>query len=132
MSNEYLLLEPVPPNRQPGRFAGFSLYVSDIDLSSASDIKRSTMCYKEGPQLPPLNFTTVCKVYGRYVIYYNERFNDVIYPLGYETVNVFTELCEVVVKGKMYIVLSMNKKKLEMTNTRTYLLTWSSPKEIKS
>lgn len=57
------------------------------------------MCYKEGPQLPPLNFTTVCKVYGRYVIYYNERFNDVIYPVGYETVNVFTELCEVVVKG---------------------------------
>lgn len=86
------------------------MYVSDIDLSSGSDIKRSTRCYKDGPQLPPVNFTTVCKVYGRYVIYYNERFDGVTYPEGYETVNVFTELCEVVVKGKMSIVLSMNKK----------------------
>lgn len=103
------VLEPTDPsNRQPGRFAGFSLYVSDIDLSSVSDIKLSTRCYTDGPQLPPLNFTTVCKVYGRYVIYYNERFNDVTYPEEYETNNVITELCEVVVKGKMYIVLSMN------------------------
>lgn len=58
------------------------------------------MCYKDGPQLPPLNFTTICIEYGRYVIFYNERLNLSNKPDGYEKVNVFTELCEFVVKGK--------------------------------
>lgn len=58
-----------------GRFAGFSLYVSNT-----GDIKNSTLCYKDGPHLP--NFTTTCTNYGRYVIFYNERLNGVIYPEG--------------------------------------------------
>lgn len=80
--------------RQKGRFAGFSLYVSNTD-----DIKGSTICYKDGPQLPPLNFTTICTESGRYVIFYNERLNKVKYPDGYEVANVVTELCEVTVRG---------------------------------
>lgn len=42
--------------RQRGRFAGFSLY-----LSNNGDIQGSTLCYKDykdEPQLPPLNLTT--------------------------------------------------------------------------
>lgn len=81
-------------SRQRGRFAGFSLYVS-----KTGDIQGSTLCYKDGPQLPPLNFTTTCTECGRYVIFYNERKDGVTYPKGYELATSFTELCEVIVKG---------------------------------
>lgn len=81
-------------SRQRGRFAGFSLYISNT-----INIKGSTLCYKDGHQLPPLNFTITCKEHGRYVIFYNERLAKVTYPEGYEVTNVITELCEVVVKG---------------------------------
>lgn len=86
--------------RQRGRFAGFSLYVSNADVSTAADIKASTLCYKDGPQLPPLNFTTICTQPGRYVVFYNERLDGVVYPTTFEVVVVFTELCEVIVLGK--------------------------------
>lgn len=65
--------------RQRERFAGFSLYVS-----TTGDIRSSTLCYKNGPQLPSLNFTTTCREHGRYVIFYNERLNEVSYPEGYD------------------------------------------------
>lgn len=87
-------------NRQRGRFAGFSLYVSNT-----INIKGSTLCYKNGHQLPPLNFTTTCTERGRYIIFYNERFDGVTYPDNYEVTNVITELCEVVVKGHVYVFL---------------------------
>eukprot|EP00105_Crassostrea_gigas_P046747 XP_019930895.1 PREDICTED: multiple epidermal growth factor-like domains protein 6 isoform X1 [Crassostrea gigas] len=80
--------------RQRGRFAGFSLHVS-----TTGDVQGSTQCYKDGPQLPPLSFTTTCLEYGRYVIFYNERLDGASYPEGYELTNVFTELCEVIVQG---------------------------------
>lgn len=80
--------------RQRGRFAGFSLYVS-----TTGDIQGSILCYKDGPQLPPLNFTTTCIQHGRYVIFYNERKDRVIYPKDYQLTNVFNELCEVVILG---------------------------------
>ena len=62
----------------------------------------SSLCYKDGPALPPLNFTTKCTLSGRYVIFYNERLDGVTYPEGYEVfANVYTELCEVTVNGKL-------------------------------
>lgn len=81
--------------RQRGRFAGFSLDVSTDD----SGLQNSSLCYKGGPELPPLNFTAVCIQSGRYVTFYNERFDGVRYPKGYQLHSVFTELCEVIVKG---------------------------------
>ena len=82
--------------RQRGRFAGFSLYVSNT-----GSLDNSSLCYNDGPQLPPLNFTTNCMKSGRYVIFYNERRNGETYPAGYEvSTNVFMELCEVQVQGK--------------------------------
>lgn len=81
--------------RQRGRFAGFSLYISNT-----GNIEGSTLCYKDGPALPPLNFTATCTEHGRYVIFYNERLDGVVYPTGYQIQNVFTELSEVTVKGK--------------------------------
>lgn len=80
--------------RQRGRFAGFSLYVTDTD-----DIRDWTQCYKDGPQLPPLNFKTTCAKFARYVIFYNERLDKITYPIGYEVDNVPIELCEVAVQG---------------------------------
>lgn len=82
--------------RQRGRFAGFSLYVSN-----SGDISGFSLCYKDGPKLPPLNFSTVCIEHGRYVILYNERLDGVIYPDGYELLNVYTEMCEVIIQGTL-------------------------------
>ena len=59
----------------------------------------SSLCYKDGPQLPSLNFTTTCIRYGRYVTFYNERLDGTTYPEGYELF-VYTELCEVIVQGR--------------------------------
>lgn len=80
--------------RQKGRLAGFSL-----NVSRTGDIKDSTSCYIDGPQLPPLNFTTTCLKSGRFVIFYNERLDGVTYPPEYQLKSVFTELCEVIVTG---------------------------------
>lgn len=86
----------VSEQRQRGRFAGFSLYVSDT-----GDIEGSFLCYKNGYLLPPLDFNTTCITSGRYVIFYNERLNEVTYPEGYEvSSNVYMELCEVFADGK--------------------------------
>lgn len=86
----------IAETRQKGRLAGFSLNVS----ISGDGIQKSTQCYKNRLELPPLNFTTKCKEFGRYVIFYNERLDGVAYPTEYELQNVVTELCEVVVQGK--------------------------------
>lgn len=102
MNQDNNLVEPNEKNRiffmleirQRGRFAGFSLYVSNTGA-----LENSSLCYKNGPELPALNFTTICLSAGRYVIFYNERRIDVTYPAGYEN-HVYTELCEVVVHGK--------------------------------
>lgn len=86
-------------SRQRGRFAGFSLYVSINDVSTTSEIKNSTLCYKDETHLPPLDFTAICASRGRYVIFYNERVAGVSYPAEYQVMDVLTELCEVVVQG---------------------------------
>lgn len=70
-------------------------------MSNTGDILGSTLCYKDGPHLPPLNFSTVCIEHGRYVIFYNERLDGVIYQDGYELQTVFTEFCEVIIQGTL-------------------------------
>ena len=86
-------------SRQRGRFAGFSVYVSN-------DGERESLCYKDGPELPPLNFTITCNRSGRYVRFYNERLDGVTYPTGYKvSSNVVMELCEVIVYGKALLCI---------------------------
>ena len=60
----------------------------------------SSLCYKDGPQLPSLNFTATCIKPGRYVIFYNERLERVAYPEEYQLDRVYTEICEVIVQGR--------------------------------
>lgn len=96
-----MALEPhIVGYRQRGRFAGFSVYVSNT-----GDIQGSSLCYKDGSQLPPLNFTTTCTERGRFIIFYNERLDGVTYPDGYVIQNVFTELCEVIVQGTEFNII---------------------------
>lgn len=49
--------------------------------------------------IPTLDFNTICTKHGRYVIFYNERLVGTAYPREYQNNSVFTELCEVTVKG---------------------------------
>ncbi|XP_061185178.1 multiple epidermal growth factor-like domains protein 10 [Saccostrea echinata] len=79
--------------RQRGRFAGFALY-----LSNSTNKDEGYMCYKDGPELPPLDFTTTCIGYGQYITFYNERLENYTYPEGYAYLS-YTELCEVIVQG---------------------------------
>lgn len=84
--------------RQRGRFAGFSLYVSN----STDMMPSGVLCYKDGPELPPLDFNINCTIYGRYVIFYNERLVGTMYPVEYVTANIISGLCEVTVTGIIY------------------------------
>lgn len=97
----YFKLILLVEDRQRGRFAGFSIFVSNT-----GGIEVSKLCYMDGPQLPPLNFTTTCTehMYGRYVIFYNERKAGVDYPDGYQLSTAYTELCEVIVKGILFVL----------------------------
>lgn len=87
--------------RQRGRFAGFSLYLSDTGA-----MQESTLCYKKEYQIPHLNFSAACTDYKRYVIFHNERLDGVTYPKGYEANNVYTELCEVIVLGNTFLIFA--------------------------
>ncbi|XP_062608469.1 multiple epidermal growth factor-like domains protein 10 [Saccostrea cucullata] len=79
--------------RQKGRFAGFSLYISNTPKK-----EDGRLCYQNKLPLPPLKFNNTCIEYGRYVIYYNERLDGVTYPEGYQY-QIYTQLCEVEVRG---------------------------------
>ncbi|XP_062573681.1 platelet endothelial aggregation receptor 1-like, partial [Saccostrea cucullata] len=80
-------------SRQRGRFAGFSLY-----LSNSTNIKEGTLCYKNNDEIPTLEFSTTCIGHARYVFFYNERLGGITYPEGYENLS-YTELCEFIVLG---------------------------------
>ena len=100
---QYVIKNVFIESRQRGRFAGFFLYISHT-----GDMESSSLCYKDGPELPPLNFSTECTLSGRYVIFYNERLDGVYYPAGYNVATLlYTELCEVTVKGKLWTSLTL-------------------------
>lgn len=69
------------------------------NTSMLEDLQNDILCYKNGKQLPPLDFNTNCVTHGRYVKFYNERLDRISYPTGYVLSSVFTELCEVTVTG---------------------------------
>lgn len=78
-----------------------------------NDQQNGFLCYKNGQELPSLDFNTNCTTHGRYVIFYNERLDKMKYPSEYQLTSVFTELCEVTVTGmlKSFLFVFMCRSK---------------------
>lgn len=65
--------------RQRGRFAGFSLFVSNT-----TDKENGYFCYKNGPDLPTLNFNLDCAVHGRcYILQLETGWNNISSRIRY-------------------------------------------------
>lgn len=74
--------------------AGFSLYISNTTSKDSGHV-----CYKDETNgSPSVNQTIFCPIYGRFVIYYNERsrYNKSSNLSQWA----YNELCEVEVYGK--------------------------------
>lgn len=80
-------------------------------MSNTTDGQNNSLCYKNGPELPLLDFNKTCTKHGRYVIFYNERLEETIYPPGYEINSVFTELCEVTVTGIVFQTIELSERR---------------------
>lgn len=74
--------------------AEFSLYISNITSKDSGHL-----CYKDNSRgSPSVDQTISCPIYGRYVIYYNERSRD--QNSSFLSRYAFNELCEVEVYGE--------------------------------
>lgn len=85
---------PLDPGPFVDRMAGFSLYVSN---KTSKD--QGHLCYKDqSGGTPSVNQNISCSIYGRYVIYFNERsrYNTSRYMSQYAQ----NEICEVEVYGE--------------------------------
>lgn len=79
-----------------GRFFGFLVYILNIMIK-----ENGFFCFKDMSFIRDmiLNYVNIiCIMYGRYVIYYNNRI-ILLYFVGYLIDGVYNEFCEVEVWG---------------------------------
>lgn len=75
--------------------AGYFLYVSNTTVKEDGHL-----CFHEtGYRIPSEDQSINCSVHGRYVIYYNERIQSVVYP-SFFSAYAYNDLCEVEIYGK--------------------------------
>lgn len=87
-------LSSLGPGPFVNRMAGFSLYVSNTTFK-----EQGYLCYKDqSGGTPSVKQNISCSIYGRYVIYYNERSRD--QNSSFHSRYAFNELCEVEVYGE--------------------------------
>lgn len=94
--------------------AGFSLYVSNT--TSKDD---GHLCFHEiqnAVGTPSEDQRIQCPFHARYVIYYNERRPEVVYP-SYYSEFAYSELCEVEVYGKINRYQQKKKKRKNRNNS---------------
>lgn len=90
----------IGPTTFTSRMAGFSLYVSNT--TSKDD---GHLCFHEiqnAVGTPSEDQRIQCPFHARYVIYYNERRPEVVYP-SYYSEFAYSDLCEVEVYGKTMV-----------------------------
>lgn len=88
------------PTTFTSRMAGFSLFVSNT--TSKDD---GHLCFHEIQNVvgtPSEDQRIQCPFHARYVIYYNERRPEVVYP-SYYSEFAYSDLCEVEVYGKLIV-----------------------------
>ncbi|XP_056002937.1 receptor-type tyrosine-protein phosphatase alpha-like isoform X4 [Ostrea edulis] len=83
-------------NGYTARFLGFSVYISNTTNKDDGVLCFKDTMYTKATIPNPTNIT--CPRHGRYVIYYNERLQNVTYPDGYSQY-AYNELCEFEVYG---------------------------------
>lgn len=85
--------------------AGFSLYVSN---TTSKD--QGHLCYKDqSGGTPSVNQNISCSIYGRYVIYYNERSRYMYNTSRNMSQYAQNELCEVEVYGEYMHMFQLTK-----------------------
>lgn len=100
-----LFFYSIEPTTFTSRMAGFFLYVSNT--TSKDD---GHLCFHEIQNdvgTPSEDQRIQCPFHARYVIYYNERSPEVVYP-SYYSEFAFSDLCEVKVYGKIDRYTQMN------------------------
>lgn len=97
------------PTGYTARMAGFSLYVSNTTIKEHGYICFHNIQRVNGPPLEDQQIN--CPVRGRYVIYYNERRKNVVYPRYYSKF-AYYELCELEVYGKFTKITKISNNML--------------------
>lgn len=89
--------------------AGFFLYVSNTTVK-----EHGYICFhwiKIATGTPSEDQRINCNVHGRYVIYYNERKKNVVYP-SYYSKFAYYDLCELEVYGEFTMITKISNNML--------------------